>query len=164
MAVLWCPAMQSSRKPQSLYASQEHSVHSPQAQVVEQVRDWHVPQPSVEVAPLVHTGMPVISQPSVHSPLQLPKPESQAQTPPAQCACAPHELPHVPQFAPLVERFTSQPVAHERSQSANQPVHTQERLVQIAFDPQLVAQSPQWFGSAARLASQPSLHEALQSP
>jgi hypothetical protein len=143
---------------------QVHSVQSPQAQVPEQVRDWQVPQPVVDVVPIVHVGMPVISQPLVHSPSQLPKPESQAQTPLAQCAFAPQELPHMPQFVLLLERFASQPVAHDRSQSANQPVQMHDRLMQLALAPQLVAQSPQWLVSAARLASQPSAHEALQSP
>ena len=48
----------------------EQPVQSPQAQDELQVRLWHVPQPSLDVAPITQTGVPCSSQPSARSALQ----------------------------------------------------------------------------------------------
>lgn len=64
----WKPEVQP--RPQRLEEMQVQPVQSPQAQLPVQVRFWHVPHPSVVVAPIVHTGVPCSSHPSERSPLQ----------------------------------------------------------------------------------------------
>ena len=74
-------------------------VQSPQAQLEVQVRFWHVPQPSVVVAPMAQTGLPSSSQPSERRPLQSEYPGSQPQKPVVQRELAPQLLPQEPQLA-----------------------------------------------------------------
>jgi hypothetical protein len=120
----------------------------------------------------------VVSQPLPALPSQLPNPASQApspQAPPAQAglpwARGGHALPHVPQWARLVDRLASQPVAASWSQSPKPELqapspHTPPPQVALALAGRghAVGQLPQWSTATCRLVSQPVAASPSQSP
>jgi len=104
-----------------------------------------------QVVGLVSTA----SHPSSAMPLQSANPASHTQLPLLHAWCAPHLIPHPPQFFTSREVSISQPFGSAPSQSAVPAGQTQRPALQVWPFPHNTPQPPQFVGSIAASVSQP---------